>query len=155
MSLYALNRALQSHTLVWRRLFVIFAAVVAVLGGLLAMHSFSTHTDHGSTVAAAEGAHVAAAEGTHGHGATDTHESGSHAMVADDCADGLCTPGHSSELTACLLALLVATIILAIRSVPGRALLLLIVALASARRQMSVARPARPPSLVALSISRT
>ena len=147
MSLYALNRALQSHTLVWRRLFVIFAAVVAILGGLLAMHSFSTHTDHGSSVAAAEGAHS--------HGATDTHEADSHAMAADDCADGLCTPGHSSELTACLLALLVATIILAVRSVPGRALLLLIVALTSARLQLSVARPARPPSLVALSISRT
>jgi hypothetical protein len=152
VSLDALNRALQSHTLVWRRLFVIFAAVVAILGGLLAMHSFSTHTDHGSAVAAADGGHS--------HGATDPHvaglhEAGSHAAAADECADGLCTPGHSSELTACLLALLVATIILAVRSVPGRALLLLIVALASARLQMSVARPARPPSLVALSISRT
>ena len=147
MSLYALNRVLQSHTLVWRRLFVIFAAVVAILGGLLAMHSFSKHTDHGSTIAAAEGAHA--------HGVTDTHEAGSHAIAVEDCVDGTCTPGHSSELTACLLVLLVAMIILAVRSVPGRALLLLIVALASARRQMSVARPARPPSLVALSISRT
>ena len=146
MSLYALNRALQSHTLVWRRLFVLFAAVVAIVGGLLAMHSFSTHTDHRASVAAAEGAHQ--------HGATHVDDASSN-TAHQECSEGSCEPAHSAAATACLLALLTATIILAIRDVPSRTLQLLIVALARVRLEMSDAKPARPPSLVALSISRT
>ena len=145
MSLYALNRALLSQTLVWRRLLVIVAAIVAIVGGLLAMHSFSTHTDHSASVVAADVAHEL--------GAAHAGEASTHA-AQHECTDAGCQPGHSAEVTACLLALLVATIFLVIRDIPGRTLRLLIVALARRRRVAEVRAP-RPPSLVALCISRT
>lgn len=143
MSLAAVNRALQPQAHVWRRLLLTFAAVGAILVGLLAMHSFSADTGHhGTTLAVAADAH-------HEHGADP-------AVVQDDCAGGGCEPGHSMTVAACLLALLVLTLLLALRDVPIRGLLLL--APAARRAQWWSARTLRwpkPPSLLELSISRT
>ena len=142
MSLAAVNRALQPHALIWRRLLLTFAAVGAILVGLLAMHSFSADAGHhGTTLAVATEAH-------HEHDAAP-------AVAHDDCG-GSCGPGHSMTVTACLLALLVLALLLTARDVPMRGLLLL----AKPERQVQwwhvrAVRWPKPPSLLELSISRT
>ena len=144
MSLGAVNRALRPHALVFRRLLLTIAAVGAILVGLLAMHSFNTDASH-------HGAAIAAATEVHDH----EHEEAS-SVAHDDC-DGACEPGHSTAVTACLLALMVLTLLLAARELPVRGGLLLRLApvlVGWAAQVRSLPGP-QAPSLEALSISRT
>lgn len=141
MSLGAVNRALRPHALVWRRLLLTFAAVGAILVGLLAMHSLSTDAGHhGTTIAVASEAHHEHAE--------------SPALVPDECG-GSCEPGHSTAIVACLLALLALTLLLALRETPTRGVDLQRVAALKSLWKTAAFRWPRPPSLTALSISRT
>lgn len=143
MTLDAVNRALRPHALVWRRLLLTLAAVVAIIVGLLAMHSFSTDAgNHDATTAVVAEAHQ--------------HEHGGAPFVANHDCDGACEPGHSMPVTACLLALLVFTLLLAAREAVARGRL----PLPGAANpewpvQAGALRWPRPPSLEALSISRT
>ena len=140
MSLAAVNRALHPHALIWRRLLLTFAAVGAILVGLLAMHSFSAETGHHGTAA------VIATEGHHEH---------APAPADEDCGGG-CAPGHAMTATACLLALLVLTLLLAARDDSIRGGLVRAAAVGHARwRHAGALRWPKPPSLVALCISRT
>lgn len=141
MSLEAVNRALRPHALLWRRLLLSLAAVGAILVGLLAMHSFSTDAGHGTTIAVA-------AEASH-------HADAAAQTVAHDNCSGSCEPGHSMAIMACLLALLVLTILFAVRDVPSRGLTMLAAVVRSAQRYAQAVPWPKPPSLVALSISRT
>lgn len=142
MSLAAVNRALRPNALLWRRLLLCLVAVAAVVGGMLAMHSFSTDAGHGTTIA------VAAAEAHH-------HEDSAASSIAREDCGGSCEPGHSMAVTACLLALLVLTILFAVRDVPGRGLMMLAAVVRSAQRYARAVPWPKPPSLEALSISRT
>ncbi|WP_294180687.1 DUF6153 family protein [uncultured Schumannella sp.] len=128
------------------RLIFAFVIASAVIVGLLAMHSVAASTDHadvGSTVASVQAdAEISA------HGTTT---SGDHCAGA--CSAAPSDPAHSMVLMVCALALVVAALALV-----APALL--------TRHASSVLRPtsapqdlrarfAPPPSLVALSISRT
>lgn len=142
MSLAAVNRALQPHALIWQRLLLTFAAVGALLVGLLAMHSFSADTGHHGTAV------VAVTEAHHEHDVAP-------AVVQDDCG-GSCEPGHSMTVTACLLALLVLTMLLSARDLPIRGLMLLATSARHAQWwHVRAVRWPKRPSLLELSISRT
>lgn len=142
MSLGAVNRALRPHALLWRRLLLSLIAVGAVVGGLLAMHSFSTDAGHGTTIAVAAEAHH--------------HDDAAAQTVAHDNCDGACEPGHNMAVTAaCVLALLVLTILFTVRDVPSRGLMMLAAVVRRAQRYAQTVPWPKPPSLEALSISRT
>lgn len=118
-----------------------FALVVGILAGLLAMHTLVTASSHTPTAAAAVTHHAEP-----GGGAV----TGSPAP--DDCAD--CDPGHAMGLMTCVLALLVAWVLASVAPPSGRrlnALPAVALTLVAALRSFAPA----PPSLVALSISRT
>lgn len=127
-----------------RSLLLRLVLVVGVLAGLLAMHTVLTGAAHPAAAAAV----------TVEHHAAETGGAPGEAPASDDCGTSGCAPLHAMGVMACLLALLVAWVLTGasppagrwMRDVPTAAL-----ALAAALR--SVAPP--PPSLIALSISRT
>lgn len=146
MSLSALRSALRPHRGLWRNLLVTLAAVAAIVAGLLAMHSLNL--EHGmsasmvSTVAPA--GHHTAAMATGDAPVSITNDQGGNPWA----------PEHSMTAMACILALLVAVLLIGI--------VRLITAWRPALRQVAnvltrwVSVPApEPPSLHALCISRT
>jgi len=133
-----------------RSTLVLLAVVIALLAGLLAMHTLTStmesHDGNGSAtlVMASETGHSA-------HGAVPNLPE----SVVAECF-GTCEPDHTMAAMACILALLAATLALgAARSSNGA-----IVIARSAQHHRDIlavaAREARPPpDLKALSISRT
>lgn len=116
--------------------------VIAVLAGLLAMHTLIVEPPH--TTAAVTVQHHSAENG----GAL------SESTVQDDCGSSDCQPLHAMGLMTCLLALLVALVLAGAAPPAGRWVRELpMAALAFGAALRSVASP--PPSLIALSISRT
>lgn len=127
----------------WARLVLLSTLVVV---GLLGMHTLSAdHTDHAETPAA----HVAAM-GAHDRVADEAQAATTFAAGLDEIVSGA---GHDAALIACVLALLVASLLIA-RARPGfiRSHRISVVALAVG---LPATAPARPPSLLELSISRT
>lgn len=145
MSLIALTRRFRAGRSVTCAVLLLIAVIVAIIVGLLAMHSLNTHT--------ATAAHIThptsvAAEAAPAHG----HHSGATA-TGEGCAH--CNSDHSDMLgMACVLALL-ATVLLLARLRPSRVRL----SVRPFPQPLSAAHPgrmhARPPSLIALCISRT
>ncbi|MCD1268850.1 hypothetical protein B5M43_008350 [Microbacterium sp. MEC084] len=151
MSLMSLGRALRPRATAVRALLLGALAVVAVLVGLLGMHVFSTGTTHHAPAVAPETSSSAAAQ-------SEAHDTGHDAVhrTPQDGSDEPCgdcggTPDPMT-LMACVLALLVAALVLSIRPAwvsravrPG------------SPPPSSVAVPAEPtpPDLTILSISRT
>ncbi|WP_392341582.1 DUF6153 family protein (plasmid) [Leifsonia sp. P73] len=132
----------------WHRVAFLALGVAAIVVGLLAMHVITaTSTDH-------TGHHTAAT--THEHAdtmlMTDTPPAGA---ATTDC-NGACESGHNMASMACLLALLITTLILTVRVIISRwgSDLYRLVAALSAALPAAVAPPS-PPSLLTLSISRT
>lgn len=132
------------------QLVLLLATVLLTIAGLLAMHTLSSSHDLAAT--GPGGSHPVAAHAQH-------HADPHHASAAGgvQCRPGHCDPhppAHDLAMTTCVLALLLATLLLApsallclrtlARRLRGWAYLL----------ACAVPRP-RPPSLLELSISRT
>lgn len=127
-----------------RSILLRLALVVGVLAGLLAMHTVITAPDHPAVAAVVTTEHHAAEVG----GAL------SESPASDDCGVSGCEPVHAMGAMACLLALLVAWVLTGAAPPAGRWMNELpAAALALVATLRSVAPP--PPSLIALSISRT
>ncbi|WP_313366467.1 DUF6153 family protein [Microbacterium sp.] len=137
-----------THTVV-----AVLAVAVGVIAGLLAMHSFNSH-------ATTAGHHDTVAVSTQS-GAADQHHDTSEAATLQDsptAAAGCATCGGGDPMTwmACVLALLVATILLRRIGLGWRHTLLV-----ATRAPATTRGPARahalppPPSLTVLCISRT
>lgn len=132
-----------------RRALMLLTFVGAILVGLLAMHTFSS--DSGGHMNSA----VAMSTDMSTHAINDLTAAPAQVMTATDC-DGMCDPAHMMTDMACVLALLVTVLVLAITasrrwstflaSLRGRWLTIVATA---------VAAMPPPPDLNALSISRT
>ena len=132
----------------WHRIAFLALGVAAIVVGLLAMHVITaTSTDH-------TGHHTAAT--THEHTDTMLMTDTSPAGAATTDCNGACESGHNMASMACLLALLITTLILTVRVIISRwgSDLYRLVAALSAALPAALAPPS-PPSLLALSISRT
>jgi hypothetical protein len=157
MSLISVRAALLHPSQV-RKMLLLVAFVLALVAGLLAMHTISTTMgSHSQPEAAA----MAMSAGTHIETGADvgarSHADGHYRdpAAAGKC-DGECGPGHDMAAMVCVLALLFTSLLLVlVQAGSGRTLVsgrLTIV------RNLRVAalRPFRdPPDLVKLSISRT
>jgi hypothetical protein len=145
MTLIAIRAAVLPQRAAVRMALLSLVGAVAVIAGLLAMHTMSVEpASHASAVASAP-------TGRH---AVDADLADSDPVPAGDCASGDCAPVHASGLSACVLALLVATIIFL--AVPLRSRWLTLIRAQATSLALSVrAIEAPPPSLFALSISRT
>jgi hypothetical protein len=127
-----------------RSLLLRLALVVGVLAGLLAMHTVITGPAHPAAATAV----------TIEHHAAETPGVLSESPASDDCASSGCEPSHAMGVMACLLGLLVAWVLTGAAPPAGRWMKELpAAALAIVATLRSVAPP--PPSLIALSISRT
>lgn len=131
----------------------VIAVAVGIIAGLLAMHSFNSH-------ATTAGHHDTVAVSTQA-GASDHHRDASASAVLPDspqvdagCAT--CGGGDSMTWMACVLALLVATILLGRIGLGWRRTALIAVLAAATTRSPARARALPlPPSLTVLCISRT
>ncbi|OJX78863.1 DUF6153 family protein [Leifsonia sp. 71-9] len=153
----------------WHRIAFLALGVAAIVVGLLAMHVITaTSTDHtGHHTAATTHEHTdtmlmtdtspaGAAATTHEHTDTMLMTDTSPAGAATTDCNGACESGHNMASMACLLALLITTLILTVRVIISRwgSDLYRLVAALSAALPAALAPPS-PPSLLALSISRT
>jgi hypothetical protein len=142
----ALRALFTTHSRARRRLLVSLGAALLVIVGLVAMHGFNIDTGHASTGGAMEtSANVAE------HHPSALRDSGpGTAACADDCGDA----GHLGMAMVCVLALLAAVFALTIP--PAESLARLRDRLQQRFESWVGSRaPLRPPSLIALSISRT
>lgn len=141
-------RSLTSTRSTMHRIFLTLGFAVALITGLLAMHTISaghTHIESAQTASASDhGLNAVAMDGTVG----DTGH------CVDDCGAPGPMPDHSMLLMVCALALLAAVIVAVAPALFARlgVSLSLPVLVRNAARAL---RPARPPSLLVLSISRT
>ncbi len=147
MSLIAAAERVHARHAPVRKLLMLVAITVAVIAGLLAMHSLNTHpttTGHSSAVAVTTADH---------HDAPAAASVGSSDASHEGCAD--CAGDHAMAWMVCVLALLVATLLLwrsfARWRTPGTNLL---IRMPVARGPTSSLLPL-PPSLTVLCISRT
>lgn len=132
----------------WHRIAVLVLGVAAIVVGLLAMHVITaTSSDHTSH-------HTAAT--THEHGGTIAMTDPSPTGAATTDCNSTCESGHNMASMACLLALLITTLILSVRVIINRwgSDLYRLIAALSAALPAALAPPS-PPSLLTLSISRT
>jgi hypothetical protein len=120
------------------------ALVIAVLAGLLAMHTLMTGPPQTAATAAV----------TVEHHPADTGGALSESATPEDCGSSGCHPLHALGFITCLLVLLVAWVLSGAAPPAARwRRALPVAALALVALLRSVAP--QPPSLVALSISRT
>lgn len=148
----ALREVLHPQRALWRKLLLGLAAVATIVAGLLAMHSLNLPSHHNEVVVAQPGVAVVAQPGT----VDEPHHTASAiaSLAADDTGtcDGAC--GMNSMLGACIFALLAAGALLAGAATLSRTSAIHLVLARSIAAVTSVAPPT-PPSLHALSISRT
>lgn len=145
MSMISARAALRPKGTAARTILLPLLAVVALLLGLLAMHSLNLDTAHASMPAGGT-AHTEAQ-------LTTPADSDEH---VGDCGND-CAPEHSMLTMACVLALLVGSALIAgaaIRSFLNTKALWRLVPVAGLPSLASLAPP-KPPSLLVLSISRT
>lgn len=147
MSLIAAAERVHARHAPVRKLLMLVAITVAVIAGLLAMHSLNTHpttTGHSSAVAVTTADH---------HDAPTAVTAASSNASHEGCTD--CAGDHAMAWMVCVLALLVATVLLwrsfAQWRTPGTNLL---IRMPLARGPTSLVLPL-PPSLTVLCISRT
>ena len=153
MSLINVAQQVRGQRTLTHTVLAVLAVAVAIIAGLLAMHSFNSH-------ATAAGHHDAVAvsiqSGTpeHHHHASPTALSPAAATTDEECA--MCGGGDSMTWMACVLALLVATIALG-RVGPSwrRTPLTAIPATTTHHWPARAHALPPPPSLTVLCISRT
>lgn len=139
----SLRHAMSPHSSVLRGFLLGALAVMAIIVGLLAMHSFAPigHADVGGAAAAG-----------HHHSEMISSEQGNDALGGH--CQGPCSPDHAMTTTACILALLVPVLILGVTRVVTAWRAVLRVS-ATAHHHLAALPFAAPPSLHDLSISRT
>lgn len=155
-------RALTQEESGLRRLLVTFAGVLLVIAGLLAMHTLASgHVGEHPDAAAASIEHagnpVVAVDAVMASMSVPATDMGSGAVAGGCTAEcgpaGM--PDHSALMAACVLALLAVAIVVLVPALLSR----LNAAPAPVRTLERIVRAAlphpRPPSLTALSISRT
>ncbi|WP_299090506.1 DUF6153 family protein [uncultured Microbacterium sp.] len=153
MSLINVAQQVRGPRTLTHTVLAVLAVAVGVIAGLLAMHSFNSHATtagHHDTVAVSTQADVSA----HHH---DTSEA---AAVPDsptaDAGCATCGGGDPMTWMACVLALLVATILLGRIGLGWRHATLIAVLTAATMRWPARAHALPPPpSLTVLCISRT
>ncbi|GAB2526584.1 DUF6153 family protein [Paramicrobacterium agarici] len=144
----SVRKHLPSSAMLSRNILLSLPAVLALVIGLLAMHSLNIGSEH--------------AEGSTSHasslmvvdpGEAQLIEQNAGTAVAADCA-GMCIDGHQMAVMGCVLALLITTLILATRplvaSPPTLLQQLRLIGVGSARDRVPP-----QPSLYSLSIIRT
>lgn len=154
--LISIAQRVQDQRTLTRTLLTVVAVAVAVIAGLLAMHSMNTHamtSGHSDTVAVAHSDPFASGSHHTSDHAAAAAAGDPAAAVAADCTT--CSSDHGMAWMACVLALLVAVVLLARPAAWWRSLGQL-VALPAATAVTRVDRHTlSPPSLTVLCISRT
>lgn len=144
MTLAAIRRGMQPRATLLRTVLLTAVGVAALMFGLLAMHTLNLagpHHEAAASVSQTDHSMLAAGD--------DSHESS-----AAECGEGGCGVVDSMGAMACVLALLVAAIAFAAPAVRTRWMEML-PQLVAAPVRVEVTSPEHPPSLIALSISRT
>lgn len=134
----------------WSLGLLILAA--ALIFGLLAMHTLSPAS---APVSSAMTSHFDQAMGTHADGSAAPDSGGHPGSNESDTCDGCSVPGHSMMLMACVIALFAGILLV---FAPGRRVLAWLIprkTWIAGRWDAAGAALPRPPSLIALSISRT
>ncbi len=132
------------------RLFLMVGIAVALIVGLLAMHTLTADTGHAESPAissATDHEQVMA-----GAARADTAADAGHCL--GDCGAPGNMPNHSMPMMVCVLALLAAVIVVLAPALLARLSGSLGVVVPAAGVPRALPRP-RPPSLLVLSISRT
>jgi hypothetical protein len=141
MSTTALRRFIDEPPAALRRFLILILGVVAIVIGLLAMHSFSATPAHGAHATSTTSTDAHAAVGHSGIDAGDEH-------CASDCNS------HSAAAMMCILALLVGMLLIAIPRT-SKTLHPIVPWLEGLASRPPSMRLLPPPSLHILSISRT
>ena len=141
-----------------RRSLALLIAVSAIVAGILGMHVLMAGSGIASNAHAAQSMSVGGDSHiteltANGHDGAATF-AGSVSSGAADCLAGSCDPVHDVMAMICLLALLVTALLLAPAIGRSRTTLFQDI-VARAREFVSRVAPRSPPSLYALSISRT
>lgn len=145
MTLSAIRTAARSRTVAVRTVLLSLIGVGAIVVGLLMLHSFSLDESPASPAAAVSPATTPAGE---------TARSAEQPAAPDDCGLSGCDPAHTVGFLACLLAVMVVSLIPVAAPHMSRWLTNLWAQSPSLLYALRAAVPA-PPSLIALSISRT
>lgn len=137
-----------------RRMLILSLAVIGVVVGILGMHTLMVGA--GSTANAHAMQDQAAEHRSHDSEVTASATASAPGGAAyADCAGGSCGSGHDMSTMLCLLALIVTSLLLLAPALV-RSGTAFFQAIASRGREFArVLAPERPPSLHALSISRT
>lgn len=141
-------RSLTSTRSSMHRVFLTLGFAVALIAGLLAMHTLGasdTHVDSAQTVSASDHGQV---------GATTDRAAVDAGHCASDCGAPRDMPDHSMLLMVCALALLAAVIVVLAPALLARLSTSLGMTMLVRHAVRAVPR-LRPPSLLVLSISRT
>lgn len=155
MSLINVAERVRGPRTLTRTVLTVLTVAVAIIAGLLAMHSFNSHATtagHHDTVAVSTQANAP----DHHHDASTASQMPTPTAPAADAGCATCGGGDSMAWMACVLALLVATILLARIRLGLRHMT--VASLLSARTAHPPVRAHTlppPPSLTVLCISRT
>ncbi|WP_152525921.1 DUF6153 family protein [Microbacterium maritypicum] len=153
MSLINVAQQVRGPRTLTHTVLAVVAIAVGIIAGLLAMHSFNSHATaagHHDTVAVSTQTGVSASH----HDASTS--AGIPAAPTQDAGCATCGAGDSMTWMACILALLVATILLRRIGFGWRHTLLVAMVTAAAKRGPARAQALPPPpSLTVLCISRT
>ena len=143
-------RSLASTRSTMHGVFLTFTAAFVLIASLLAMHTLSTGDDHleSDAVAIAAAAHDQAPQAAVNNSAVDA------GYCAGECGAPGNTPGHALLLMVCALALLAAATVVLAPALLARLSMSLGLAVL-VRDSARALAPARPPSLLVLSVSRT
>ncbi|CAN7415257.1 DUF6153 family protein [uncultured Microbacterium sp.] len=145
--LISIARRVNDQRTLTRTLLTVVAVALSVIFGLLAMHSMNTHTmpsGHSETIAVAP----AQADAHPAHASDE-------AAAVDEAGCATCSDDHGMAWMACVLALLIAVVLVARPSTWWRALTENPGTLLSRFAFRGALYPLRPPSLTVLCISRT
>ena len=145
--LTTIARRVHDQRTLTRTLLTVVAVAFSVIFGLLAMHSMNTHTmpsGHSETIAVAP-AHA---------DAHPAHASG-EAAAMDETGCATCSDDHGMSWMACVLALLIAVVLVTRPPAWWRSLTETPGPLLSRFVLRGALYPLRPPSLTVLCISRT
>jgi len=145
VALATIRSAVRPQGAVLRTALLSLLGVVGVIAGLMAMHTLSVDAATHAPVAA-----VAPME----HHADDPARSAGMPATSDECGQAGCDPMHAMGLTTCVLALLLVSLVFGAAPRISRWFVNLRTLSRMLLSTLLAAAPT-PPSLVALSISRT
>jgi hypothetical protein len=145
VTLAAIRSTLRPQTAVLRTVLLSLASVIAMVAGLLAMHTLNVDASTPTPIAA-----IAPIE----HHAYDAARTVEMPPTSDECGPSGCEPMHAMSLMTCVLALLLISLVFGASPHISRWFVNLRILSRALVSTFLAAAPA-PPSLIALSISRT